>query len=118
MIYNMQEAKRLALAEYPQFAETLIPAVDNGWMFVPASAGHDFMKGFRLWPDYWADAVVIRSETEVHGHRIDPAGMRVWSRDGSLVEVMCGLLDLPAPGQPNSPRLAIGHAPRLWRREL
>jgi len=112
-IYSISEAKKAALRQYPEFAWTLIPAIESGWKFVPPAArGFDDLRGFRLWNDDWADAVRIRSDRDVYGLRIDPDAMRVWYREGTLTEVMRGLLELPPPHDPRAPRLVIGHAPR------
>jgi hypothetical protein len=58
-----------------------------------------------------------------HGHsgqgdakafRCDPAGEVVWQREGGLVEVIDGLLQLPGPNESGAPRLVKARAPKLW----
>jgi len=112
-VYSLEDAKKAALRDYPEFAHTLIPAMRVDWKFVPAGVLCRDFRGFRLWDDYWADAVSIRSASDAYGLRIDPAGMRVWSRTGTLTQVMRALLELPPPHDPRAPRLAIGYAPAL-----
>jgi hypothetical protein len=68
----------------------------------------------RIWPDGWSDAIAIRDLGDARAFRCDPAGGEVWKREGGLVEVIDGLVDLPAPDQPNAPRLAKATAPELW----
>lgn len=113
MFDDAHKQQRDALRAYPEFAYTLIPAVHAGWKFVPP--GHfEELRGVRVWPEETADAVLIRSQTDCYGLRLNPLGDRVWSLSGTLTEVMCALLELPAPWESHAPALVRGAAPRLW----
>ncbi|PWW50279.1 hypothetical protein [Actinokineospora spheciospongiae] len=86
------------------------------WTWVPRVDDHgvDQLDGVRIWSDYVADAVRIRSETDCFGTRTDPDGGVLWHRAGTLAELVDGLLELPAPGTHGAPALVIGRAPTLW----
>jgi hypothetical protein len=74
----------------------------------------EVLVGFRLWPDEWLDAIAIRDLSDAQAFRCDPDGGEVWYREGGLVEVIDGLLELPAPDQPGAPRLVKSQTRRLW----
>jgi hypothetical protein len=47
----------------------------------------------------------------VLGIRTNPDHQVVWEMGGSLVDVVTELLALPAPAEPNAPRLVLGSGP-------
>lgn len=101
---------------HPELA-LLIDLVDASWLFIHRrdDEGVDQIDAFRAWPTGHLDAISVRSPTDANGLRTltDENGI-VWQRMGTLREVVHGLLELPAPGDPNAPYLVKGHAPRLW----
>ncbi|HET9143237.1 hypothetical protein [Actinophytocola sp.] len=104
--------ERAAVAEFPEL-RTLIDLRDRGgWLFFRAGTGE--LRGVRAWPQGFADALLVRGSHDAAALRGDHAGGVVWARDGCLVHVVNGLLDLPAPGAPGAPVLVRGSAPRLW----
>ncbi|MFL6141751.1 MAG: hypothetical protein ACJ72N_07765 [Labedaea sp.] len=42
----------------------------------------------------------------------------MWQREGGLVDVIDGLMELPAPNESGAPRLVRGTAPRLWTPDM
>jgi hypothetical protein len=72
------------------------------------------VSGWRLWPLGWSEAIAIRNLGDAKGYRCDPDGGEVWGREGSLVDVITGLIELPAPGQRSAPTLVKAQRPRLW----
>ncbi|MFL6119838.1 hypothetical protein [Actinophytocola sp.] len=104
-----------ALAEFPELRR-LVDLRNAGWQFLPVSADGELVevRGVRAWPDDWADAIVVRFTTDAAGLRCDPSGGVVWERAGDLAEVVDGLLALPAPSDPNAPRLVLRTTPGLW----
>ncbi len=56
----------------------------------------------------------VLSQTNAAGLRMDYTGGLLWQLDGTLMEVVDGLLALPAPSHPLAPRLVRGRAPKLW----
>lgn len=80
------------------------PGVDLG--------GHvNSLFGLRAWPDGYVDAIRVLDTTDVKAMRIDHEGGIVWQREGTLDDVVDGLLELPASDTPGAPRLVIGYAP-------
>lgn len=88
----------------------------GGWVFQPVlvDGGLELLVGARTWPYGWSDAIAIRDLRDAKAFRCDPAGGEVWQREGGLVEVIDGLVELPAPGQPGAPRLVRAKAVTLW----
>jgi hypothetical protein len=99
-----------AVLAFPEI-EYLLIIRDGGWRFLPPEPGRDQLDGFRLWPEGWCDGIRVRSGTDVLGIRTNPDDAIVWERGGSLTDVVTELLALPAPGEPNAPRLIIGRGP-------
>jgi hypothetical protein len=65
--------------------------------------------------DGWSDAMAIRDVGDARAYRCNATGDIVWTREGSLVEVIDALMNLPAPDAPGAPRLVIGPGPSLWK---
>lgn len=106
----MNTAERAAVLAFPEI-ELLLVIRDGGWRFLPQEADREQLDGFRAWPERWRDGIRIRSATDVLGIRTNPDGDIVWERTGTLADVVGGLLALPAPDEPNAPRLIIGGGP-------
>ncbi|GAB3489116.1 hypothetical protein [Amycolatopsis cihanbeyliensis] len=110
-------ATEQALAAYPELRR-LMELRDAGWMFLPHTDPDGELvevRGVRAWPGTGsADALLVRYVTDAAALRSSADGV-VWQREGGLVEVVDGLLTLPAPGTPGAPRLVRGSAPgKLW----
>jgi hypothetical protein len=107
-----------ALAEFPEL-QHLIDLRDAGWVFLPTSIdGHLVqLQAVRTWPEGWADAVHIRYVTDAAGLRTNYTGEVTWQREGTLSEVINGLIALPAPSDRLAPRLVIARGPQLWTRQ-
>lgn len=105
-----------AVRRYPKLAG-LQALVDRQWRFVSHEKDGRpvHLDGFLCWPHEITDAISIHSETNAYGVRTtgDERDI-VWTRTGSLDQVVDGLLELPAPGEPNAPRLVIGRSQPLW----
>lgn len=106
---------RQALAEFPELRR-LMDLRAAGWQFTPQVHGGDVVdvRGVRVWPDDWADAITVRFITDAAALRLDPTGGIVWQKDGGLVDVVDSLIALPSPTSHNAPRLVRGHGPLLW----
>ncbi|MFE0024946.1 hypothetical protein [Amycolatopsis sp. NPDC059021] len=110
-------AEAVALAEFPELGRLVILR-DAGWAFLPDLDDEGRVaevRGVRAWPGSDnADAVLVRFTTDAAGLRCDGVGGVVWRREGTLTEVVDGLLALPSPGTRGAPRLVKATVPRLW----
>ena len=76
--------------------------------------------GIRVFPDPfqpeadWVEIVAVNSGTDAKGLRQNPDDETVWIREGSVVDVVDGFLDLPKPGAPGAPSLVISRGEKLW----
>jgi hypothetical protein len=88
----------------------------GGWFFQPVLVASELelLVGVRAWPHGWSDTIAIRDLGDAKACRCDPAGGEAWQCAGGLVEVIDGLLELPAPDQAGAPRLARAEAATLW----
>lgn len=107
-----------ALAAYPEL-QHLADLRDAGWFFMPVQDRDGELvevRGVRRWSGSGsADAVMVRYTTDVAALRTDHAGGVVWQREGTLTEVVDGLLALPPPAASGAPRLVRGRSPSgLW----
>jgi len=102
-------------AEFPEL-KRLIELIRAGWQFLPVSADGELVevRGLRVWPDEWVDAMVVRFTTDAAGLRCDRSRGVVWEHRGDLSDVVDGLLSLPAPSDPAAPRLVLRTTTRLW----
>jgi hypothetical protein len=109
------EDQAAALAQFPEL-QRLIDLRDAGWLFLPTIADGEVIQvhGVRTWPEGWADAVRVRYTTDAAGLRNDHTGGVTWQREGTLTEVVDGLIALPAPSGRLAPRLVIARGPMLW----
>lgn len=105
-----------ALTLYPELQRLVELREGAGWFFQPVAVDRELelVTGARVWPDGWSDAIAIRSLGDARAFRCDPAGGEVWKREGGLIEVLDGLVELPAPYDPKAPRLVKAQAPTLW----
>jgi hypothetical protein len=95
-----------ALAAYPEL-QRLIDLREAGWRFMPLTEGGELveLRGLRTWSGTGcADALRVRYSTDARGLRVDHTGAVIWQRDGTLGDVVDGLISLPAPG--NHPHCA------------
>lgn len=105
-----------ALAEFPQLGR-LVELRAAGWLFfrVRDDAGAlTELRGVRVWPGGYADALRLRYVTDATAVRCDHEGGVLWQRSGTLTDVADGLLGLPAPDRPGAPRLVTAIVPRRW----
>lgn len=114
----MSQTDAAAIRAFPELAG-LIALIHAGWLFLPPRTTNGEpveVDGFRARPDGWTDAIRVRSPTDSMALRSDggePPGI-VWERTGTLIQVVEGLLGLPAPDTRLAPRLVPVRAPRLW----
>ena len=108
----MNAVDTAAVLAFPEI-EYLLIIRDGGWRFLPPESGVEQLDGFRAWPRGWRDGIRIRSATDVLGIRTNADHEIVWESTGSITDVISGLLALPAPDEPNAPRLVLGHGPNL-----
>ncbi|WIY01847.1 hypothetical protein QRX60_48910 [Amycolatopsis mongoliensis] len=113
---KMTDAVRQAIAHFPELARLHELANTEVWTFVPVVADGEVIevRGARAWRTGWADAFLVRYVTDAMALRVAPKGGVVWHTDGSLVEVVDSLIDLPLPGTPGAPHLITGHSSLLW----
>jgi hypothetical protein len=110
------EADRAAVAAFPEL-QRLIDLRGADWAFMPGKDGEGELRqinAVRPWPGGYADALRVRYTTDAAGIRCDHTGGVLWQRDGTLAEVVDGLLALPTPGSRLAPRLVVGRAPSPW----
>lgn len=113
------DARTAALAAYPTL-RNLLRLDAAGWTWMPPPLDEEGrpleIHGVRFWPDQPdVDALRVRGEKDARAIRSDPAGGLLWESEGTLADVVDGLLHLPPPGSPYAPRLVIGAAPKdLW----
>lgn len=119
----MADAQPLAWAEFPELRR-LADLRNAGWrLFAVKDAEGTVTRidGLFVWPDLvypdadWVDTVMVLSATDAKALRANPDDEVVWTREGTLEDVVDGLLQLPPPGEPGAPRLVRGAAPRLWK---
>lgn len=105
-----------AVTTYPELWRLIQLRAGGQWFFQPVLVDGELelVTGARVWAGQWSDAIAIRDLGDAKGLRCDPAGGEVWKREGGLVEVIDGLVELPAPDDPRAPRLVKGRAPELW----
>lgn len=106
-----------ALTEFPALGR-LVDLCAAGWRFVPLR-GRDGelteLRGVRMWPGGYADALRLHYVTDAAAVRFDHAGGLLWQRTGTLVDVVDGLLALPAPDHPGAPHLVTTTLERQWK---
>lgn len=109
-------ADRAAIAVYPQLRGLVELRDRGGWLFQPVLVDGELelVTGARAWPDGWSDAIAIRDLGDAKAFRCDPTGGEVWKVEGTLTDVLDGLVDLPRPAEPNAPRLVKATTPQLW----
>ena len=114
----MKDRERAALATHPELGHLARLRDRGGWRFVHRDEEPGVTvqtSGLRMWPDGTIDALGLRSCTDARGVRLDPDGGVPWTLEGTLVEVVTGLLELPVPNAANTPRLILpGPPPGLW----
>jgi hypothetical protein len=105
-----------ALAEFPELEALMLLRQETGWAFAASVHNGEVtsVQGVRVWPRDWADAIGILDRKDAQAVRANPTGHIVWKREGGLIEVVEGLLGLPAPDERTAPHLVIGIAPTLW----
>lgn len=108
--------REAALAAFPQLRglEELCAA---GWSFLPLRGSDGELvelRGVRAWPGGYADALRLRYLSDAAAIRCDDTGGLLWRREGTLTEIVDGLLALPAPHVAGAPRLVKATVPRLW----
>jgi hypothetical protein len=110
----LTSADRLAIQLYPELGRLITLRSGGGWFFQPVQVEGELelLTGARRWPENWSDAMAIRDQGDAKAFRCDSVGGVVWQREGGLVEVIDGLLELPAPDEPGAPRLVKAKAPR------
>lgn len=112
----------VSLRVFPELWRLLDLREGGHWCFQPVLLNSQLklVTGARVWLGGWSDAIAIRDLKDAKGFRCDPEGWTVWNREGGLMDVLDGLLELPAPGERNAPRLvkassrAVDHSVRRW----
>lgn len=104
-----------AVQAFPQLRRLVTTHTVPPWAFRPHRSGSGvlLLTGGRAWIDGWNEAIAILNGIDAKAFRLNPDNEEVWSREGTLREVVDGLVDLPAPDHPKAPRLAKGRC--LWR---
>ena len=113
---SVDDTDRAAIAAFPELRR-LVDLRRADWRFTPGTDAEGQLRqinAVRTWPGGYADALLVRYTTDAAGIRCDHAGGVLWQRDGTLAEVVDGLLALPAPGAPGAQRLVKATVPRLW----
>jgi hypothetical protein len=113
---KLTTADQAALKLYPELGRLLDLRDGGGWFFQPIQVEGELelVTGARMWPEGWSDALAVRDLGDARAFRCDPVGGEVWQREGGLVEVVDGFVELPAPDHPHAPRLVKAQAPELW----
>jgi hypothetical protein len=106
-----------AVAVYPELARLIELRQSGGWAFQPAVVDGtlELLAGWRVWlMGGWSDALTIRSQNDAKAFRCNADGGTVWNAEGTLPDILDGLINLPKPDAPGAPRLVIGRRPTLW----
>jgi hypothetical protein len=113
--YVVNPEQAAAVTAFPEL-QRLIDLRDAGWMFLPTVVDGELVEvhALRTWPEGWADALRVRYTTDAAGLRNDHAGGITWQLEGTLAEVVDGLMALPAPSDRLAPRLVIARGPMRW----
>lgn len=61
----------------------------------------------RSWSDDSMDTLLAWYDTEAIAHRCNATDVKVWRAEGTLVEVIAALRELPAPDAENAPRTPL-----------
>lgn len=88
-----------ATAAFPELRR-LEQLRDAGWSFTPARDDEGELlqlNGLRTWPGGQADALRVRFTDDAAAIRFDEDGNALWTCEGTLAEVVDGLLALPPP---------------------
>jgi hypothetical protein len=115
---NQAEADRAALDAYPELKRLIAIRRSGAWQ-LDVQLDQEMMPrlvlGSRRYSDGSEDTFAVRSRTEVRAIRLDPQRQWIFRREGSLVEIVDALVELPSPLHPMAPRLVLpGTPPRLW----
>lgn len=106
-----------AVRRYPRLRD-LQTLMDLDWRFIHHEDPDGkplHLDGFLCWPDgVTTDALSVHSETNAFGVRTIGESDIVWQLIGTLPDVIEGLLQLPAPHEPNAPHLVIANGSPLW----
>jgi len=120
--HDLSPSEQEAVREFPA-VRRLIDLHRARWRITPVISPEGVVSrvdGMRVWPDPeqldadWVDTIMVLSPTDAKGLRANPDGDVVWSLEGTLDDVVNGLLALPPPGAPGAPRLIKGPTSRLW----
>ncbi len=106
-----------AVAEFPELGRLIELKNGGGWAFHPVVMDGEIvlLAGWRVWlVGGWSDAIAIRNTTDAKAYRCTAEGGEVWGREGTLVDVIDGLIELPGPDEPGAPKLVKGRRPILW----
>jgi hypothetical protein len=106
-----------AVTLYPELIRIIEMRQSGGWVFQPVvvDTAVELLAGWRVWLlGGWSDAVTIRSQTDAKAFRCNADGGTVWKLEGTLNDVVDGLIDLPTPDAPHAPKLVLGRRPTLW----
>jgi hypothetical protein len=90
-------AERAALADFPELRH-LVDLRTAGWTFIPVGEDGDVieLRGLKVWPSGWVDALLLRDVDDAAALRCDPDGRTTWQRDGTLTGIVEALFALPA----------------------
>jgi len=113
----MNRLELAAVSAFPELRRLVELKQGGGWVFQPVviDGGLELLAGWRAWlVDGSTDAIAVRNVGDAKAYRCDATGGEVWGREGSLVEVIDALIELPAPDAPRAPRLVKGRRPILW----
>jgi hypothetical protein len=117
MVNQTELATVVRYPEIQRLIDLKIERPQPPWIFQPhVIAGHvELLTGWRAWlVGGWTESIAIRDRGDAKAYRCDPAGGEVWDREGSLIEVIDGLIELPGPDEPGAPRLVKGALRKLW----
>lgn len=79
----------------------------RGWLVqrLATDADRIEIRGLRVWPGGWADALLVRAVADARAVRRDRHGALMWERHGGVDAVLDGLAALPPP-PPQESRLS------------
>jgi hypothetical protein len=114
---NQPEVDDAAVALFPELKRLVALRESGAWKLAVEVDEHgapQLVTGALTHVDGSRDILGVRSQSEVRAIRLNPVGELVFRREGSLVEVVDALLELPSPLHPRAPRLVLSAPPRLW----
>lgn len=109
---------RAAAAAFPELKRLIALRSSTDWtlsVLTDVTREIRLVSAARVHVDGSTDEIGVRGESDVRAIRLNPLNEPVLMREGSLVEMLDLMLDLPSPLHPKAPWQVVSGAPsRPW----